>query len=246
MRSKEIILAWIVLFCAGVCQSIAGENCPKTRFFYIRHGEVSGNDTNPATYIYTGSRTDDSLTEKGKIQAQNCAKRISNLQKSGAFGKITALYASDLKRALETAEPIAKALDLSIQLRYNLREIDWGCADGQLVEKMAEEYATIEQEIKNRYSERKMRWDYLPVFAGAETYNALLKRTLEEFKFITGLHEGETVFIVGHGRVIKTLLADIRDSEEKIPYPANCGIVEFTYSLDEGLRFVQILETNHT
>ena len=179
----------------------------ETRILYIRHGEVPGNDPNPATYIYTGSRTDDSLTEKGRAQAAACAMRIADL-------KITAVYASTLKRAMETAELIAQKLGLEVQLRQNLREIDWGCADGQLVQRVTEKYKAIESQIALQYPERKERWDHLPVFEGAETYNVLLKRTMEELAAIAELHKGETIVVVGHGRVLKTLIADLRDSEE--------------------------------
>lgn len=241
MRLIKVVLCGISLF-VGLSQVFAEENSPKTRFLYVRHGEVPGNDPNPTTYIYTGSGTDGSLTEKGKIQAQECAKTISDLQKRGVFGEITAIYASDLKRAIETAEPIAKELGLDIQIRHNLREINWGCADGQLVQKMTEQYGAAEDLVKQQYPERKIRWDYLPVFEGAETYNALLNRTLTALKEIAEQHKGETVLIIGHGRVLKTLIADARNSEEKIPYPANCGIAEFTYSSNEGLCFIKCLD----
>ncbi len=242
MDFVRIFLCALSLFCIGTIPTFAEENSSRTRLLYIRHGEVPGNDPDPAVYIYTGSGIDDSLTEKGKIQAENCAKAIADLQKIGVIGEITAIYSSDLKRAVETAEPIARELGLDIQLQKNLREINWGCADGQLVQKMTEDWSAAEQQVKELYPARKVRWDYLPVFKGAETYNALLNRTLEELKRIAEWHKGETVLIIGHGRVLKTLIADVRDSEEKIPYPANCGIAEFTYSPEEGLCFVKVFE----
>lgn len=240
MRFFNIILYLLLLFCSEAKQMFAQENV--TRFLYVRHGEVPGNDPNPATYIYTGSGTDDSLTEIGSLQAEECAKKISNLQKSQLFGKITAIYSSDLKRAKETAAPIAKVLGLDLRLRPNLREIYWGSADGQLVQKMTEKYGAIEKQIKQQYPERKIRWDYLPVFEDAETFNTLLKRTQEELKTIAHFHEGETILIVGHGRVLKTLIADAQDSEEKIPHLGNCSIAEFTFSTEEGLIFVKVLD----
>src|SRR5579871_5200501 len=171
-------LCAISLFCMGAAPVFSEENSFKTRLLYIRHGEVPGNDPNPSNYIYTGSGTDDSLTEKGRGQAEKCAASIVNLQKNCVLGKITAIYSSDLKRAAETAEPIAEELELDIQFRPNLREINWGCADGQLVQKMTEEWKATEQQVKQLYPDRKIRWDYLPVFQGAETYNALLSRSL--------------------------------------------------------------------
>ena len=241
MRLVKFVLCGLLLL-TGISQAFAELTVPTTRFLYVRHGEVPGNAPNPATYIYTGSGTDDSLTEKGRGQAEKCARTIADLQKSGLLGQITAIYASDLKRAKETAEPIAKALGIDVQLRHNLREISWGCADGQLVQKMTEEWGGLEQRVKEQYPERKIRWEHLPVFEGAETYNALLNRTLIELREIANTHPGETVLIIGHGRVLKTLIAEARNSEEKMPYPANCGIAEFTYSPTEGLCFIKVLD----
>ena len=220
------------------------QNSPEaeTRILYVRHGEVPGNDPNPATYIYTGSGTDDSLTNKGRVQAEECANKIVNLQKKGILGPVTAIYASNLKRSKETASPIAKELGLEIQERYNLREIHWGCADGQLVEAMKKNYGAQERQVEQEYPERKIRWDYLPVFEGAETYNALLKRTQVELQDIAESQRGKTVLVIGHGRVLKTLIADAKDSEKDIPYPANCGVAEFAYSSAKGLQFIKVLE----
>ncbi|MBS0606748.1 MAG: histidine phosphatase family protein [Verrucomicrobia bacterium] len=244
MYFLSVILCFFSSLCSLPSPVAAEENEAMTRFLYIRHGEVPGNDPNPATYIYTGSGTNGSLTEKGKIQALECAKRVSQLQKSARLGKITAIYASDLIRAQETAAPIGNELGLNVELRTGLREINWGAADGQLVKEMADQYGAMEDQVKDHYPDRKVRWDYLPVFEGAESYNALLKRSLSELTQIAEEHPGETVIIVGHGRVLKTLIADCRGSEEKMPYPANCGIAEFTYSSDKGLQFVNVVEEN--
>lgn len=235
-----MVLYAISLFCIAIASVSAEENSLITHLLYIRHGEVPGNNPSPSTYIYTGSGTNEALTEKGKMQAETCAKRISDLEKRGVIGKVTAIYTSDLKRAVETAEPIAKELGLGLQLRHTLREIYWGCAEGQLVQTMMKDWGAAEQQIKELYPVRKMRWDHLPVFEGAETYNALLNRTLEELKRIGESHPGETVLIIGHGRALKTLIADAKDSEMNLPYPENCGIAEFTYSPDKGLCFIKI------
>lgn len=224
---------WLIVFLT--CFSIYC-SASETRFLYVRHGEVPGNNPHPDAYLYTGCQTDESLTENGRLQAKTCATRLAKL------GKINALYSSDLKRAIETATPIGEKLGLTIQIRHELREIDWGRADGQLVQKMSEQYGALEDEMKHKYPDRKIRWDYLPVFEGAETYNELLNRSLQELKAIAAHHPDETVLIIGHGRVLKTLIADSMGREDKIPYPPNCGIAEFIYSEDKSLQFVKIVE----
>lgn len=230
----------IFIISALFCLEVFAEE--KTTILYIRHGEIPGNNPSPETYIYSGNGIDYALTEKGQEQAKDCAERIYNLQKNGTIGKVAAIYSSTLTRALETAAPIAKKLGLTVEPRYDLREIYWGSADGQLVYKISEKYDEIEKKVKKQYPDRKTRWDHLPVFEGAETYNALLKRCTNELKAISVAHNGETVIVVSHGRVFKTLVVHALDTENGIPNLVNCGIAEFTYSDKDGLRLVKILE----
>lgn len=234
MRSLSILLC--VLFLCGMARAFALE----TRILYVRHAEVPGNDPNPLKCIYTGCRTDQSLTDTGQVQAVLCAEKIIRLEKEGVLGQIAAIYASPLKRALETAVPIASLLGLDIQQRQDLREIDWGNADGELVQKMNEKYREREEQINGAFPERKKRWDHLPVFAGAETYNHLLQRTFKELRMIADSHPEQAVVIIGHGRVLKTLLTDMLDAQT-VPAIFNCCIAEFTYSPAKGLHFIKVL-----
>lgn len=213
-----------------------------TTLLYIRHGEVPGNNPSSSDYSYTGCKVDPSLTDKGRLQAQTCAEKLVQLQEQDAIGKIAAIYSSTLKRAQETAQESACRLGLEVQLRHDLREIDWGCANGKRVQEMQEQYGTLEKQVEERYPDRKVRWDYFPVFPGAETLNALLKRTTAEFETIASSHRGKTIVIFGHGRVLKTLIqASNIEGEGKIPYPSNGGITEFKYSPEKGVQFVRIL-----
>lgn len=213
-----------------------------TTILYIRHGEVPGNNPSPETYIYTGCNTDEDLTEKGKTQAQECANKILQMQKEGKLGPISAIYSSPAKRAQETAAPISDVLGLEVKVEAELREIYWGAAEGMRVDEMAAKYGDEEKRMKELYADRKERWDHLPVFEDAETYNQVLKRSTDALNDIAKVHRGETVVVVGHGRDLKTLIADSKDSEDKIPYPVNCGIAEFTIGIDGKVHFVQVKE----
>lgn len=59
-----------------------------------------------------------------------------------------------------------------------------GCAEGQLVQKMTDEWKAVDTRVKQQYPERRIRWDYLPVFTNAQTYNALLDRSVRELEAI--------------------------------------------------------------
>jgi broad specificity phosphatase PhoE len=213
-----------------------------TTILYIRHGEVPGNNPHSPEYSYTGCKTDSSLTEKGRMQAKSVAEKLVQLQDEGKIGKISAVYCSTLKRARETAQETASRLGLDIQERYELREIDWGSANGKRVQEMTEQWEEVEKQIKKQYPDRKSRWDHFPVFPGAEKLNELLQRTTSELQHIAEAHPGKTVVVVGHGRVLKTLIrASDLEGKSKIAYPSNGGITEFHHSAEKGVHFVQIL-----
>ena len=85
------------------------------KIFLIRHGESEANAKN----IHQGQRVDAGLSEKGREQARKIAERLKN-------EKIESIYSSDLKRARETAEEIAKQHGLKVIFDKRLREFDSG------------------------------------------------------------------------------------------------------------------------
>ena len=74
-----------------------------------------------------GSWTDWDLTELGKIQADHIGKKLSD----ELSGKKVVLYSSDLKRAMQTAEEIAKYLGVEPIFRQELRERNLGKCCGK-------------------------------------------------------------------------------------------------------------------
>jgi len=213
-----------------------------TTILYIRHGETEGNNaSDKATYTYTGCQTDRPLLKAGHDQAEQCAERLLKLQEERKIGKIDAIYSSKLIRAVETADKIAAKLGLKAVQKDGLQEINWGSADGQLVKEMSKLWKPTEKEVKAKYLDRKERWNHLPVFPASEKFNALLERSTKALSQLAKEHQGKTIVVVGHGRVLKTHIADALDKEEGIPYPANCGIAEFEHTL-EGLKFKRVIE----
>lgn len=203
----------------------------ETIFLLVRHGETNLNLT--GSY---GGWTDCPLNEKGLSQADDLSAKL--LQD---HPDIAAIYSSDLARAYSTALPTAEAFQLPIQKRVALREIFWGLGEGITPEERKVLYGdTIETLVKN-YPHRKDRWDQT-VFPGAETYNHLLHRTCKELDQIAKQHPGQTVAIFTHGRLLKTLLAELLDNED-CPYPSNCGTVLICYDSEtpeQPLSFLRI------
>lgn len=88
-------------------------------FFLIRHGRTGGNKQR-----YVGWE-DVPLDDEGHRQAAAVAEALSG-------DPIDAVYASSLRRAVDTARPLAAARGLELQVRPALKEIDYGRYQGML------------------------------------------------------------------------------------------------------------------
>jgi probable phosphoglycerate mutase len=74
-----------------------------------------------------GGWFDSELTRRGREQARRVAETLK--------GRIDApihVHSSDLRRALQTAEPIAAAFATNVEVTPDLRELSCGIAEGQL------------------------------------------------------------------------------------------------------------------
>src|SRR5688572_31196699 len=87
-------------------------------FYYLRHGETESN----AAGTIAGS-LDVHLTELGRKQARDAAKALVD-------APISAIYASPLRRARGTAQPIAEALQLPVTILEEIAERNWGDLEG--------------------------------------------------------------------------------------------------------------------
>ena len=99
----------------------------------VRHGEATHH-----TLKLTGGWTDSDLTNKGRQQLQSAANKLA-MDFAGKNIKLRIL-ASDLKRAAESAQIIARALGKEKEIEYCsfLREKNNGVAAG-LTEEAAKE-----------------------------------------------------------------------------------------------------------
>ncbi len=88
-------------------------------FYFLRHGETESN----ARKLVAGS-LDTALTDRGHAQARAAAALL-------AKEPITGVYSSPLRRARDTAVPIAAALNLPVVVIPELAERTWGELEGQ-------------------------------------------------------------------------------------------------------------------
>ena len=144
-----------------------------TTIFLVRHGETVDN----ARQIMQG-QTPGELNEQGREQARQVAERL-------ATEEIDAVVASDLHRAIQTAEYIAEPHHLPVVTTPLLRERDWGSFTGRFIP--------------------DLRGEVWP--DDIETEEAMMQRAHDFLKKMTATYEGKRVVAVGHGIINKAILA---------------------------------------
>ena len=123
---------------------------------FIRHAESQSN----ADHIINTEVPGPSLTGEGQAQAEQLAHQLSR-------NKFDAIYASDMVRTQETAQPLAQALGKRVEILPGLREIDAGWYNNAPTEEAGRTYLLAPKLWLN--SDRK---DAVPGSINGNQFNA--------------------------------------------------------------------------
>ena len=159
-----------------------------TEVLLIRHGRSAD--------VVPGSEeaSDPGLHPDGRSQVAALAHRLRTKA-------IDAVYASHLKRAVDTGAALAVPRGLPVEQDPDLQEVllgDWG--QGEFRRR-----AAVRDPEWLEWS-RTRRWDGIP---GGEGDDALRRRVVAAIERLTERHRGQTVAVVAHGGVINAYLADV-------------------------------------
>ncbi len=201
----------------------------RTRVFLIRHGAtvLSAEDR------FAGA-TDIELSEEGVSQAERLAARLSE-------EPLVAVYASPLRRALDTASIVARPHGLTPLVRDGLREMNHGRWEG-----------LHRSEIETRYPEEFARWEADPfTFApeGGEPGRSVMARALPVLREIVEHQAGKTVAVVAHKATIRLLISsllgmDPRGYRDRLDQsPACLNVLDFKDP--ERARLMVLNDTSH-
>jgi len=184
-----------------------------TRVYLIRHGAT----TLSAEDRFAGA-TDVDLSDEGRDQARALGARL-------ATENIAALYASPMRRTVETATLVGAPQDLEPQLEDGLREIDHGHWEG-----------LTRREVEARFADEYVNWEQDPfTFApdGGEPGIGVTARALPVLRQVITRHAGQRVAIVSHKATIRLLLCmvlgiDARGYRDRLDQsPACLNVVDF-------------------
>ena len=151
----------------------------------VRHGETEWN----VQRRYQG-QSDVPLSELGVRQAELVAERLVDQ-------KIDAVFASDLKRAWETAQIIVAKNGLSILSESRLRELKFGILEGLTFD-----------EAQEQYPELIAAWlgDFHQTPQGGETIDLFNARVISLLEDLKREHDEQTVLLVAHGGPLSEIL----------------------------------------
>jgi broad specificity phosphatase PhoE len=185
-----------------------------TTLLLVRHGETDWNRDGR----WQG-HSDTHLNEIGRAQAERVA---------GELDGVDVVYSSDLARARETAEIIARRLDLPVLFDSRLRERSFGAWEGLTA-----------GEIEADFRDAHLRWlaGEGPGADDAEPFEAFGQRVGVALEEILERHPDETVLVVAHGGTIRVIHAFASDLDyvrdhRSIPGVPNCVVAG--YGVAEG------------
>jgi 2,3-bisphosphoglycerate-dependent phosphoglycerate mutase len=161
-----------------------------TELILLRHGETDWNRE-----LRFQGHVDVGLNAIGLEQARRLAGRL-------AGERADRIYASDLTRAQQTAQPVARQLGMDSITDRALREQSFGEVDGMRV-----------QDIQQQHPEVWAAWllfheDY--AMPGGESTRQFHARVMDAVNRLVAAHRGETLVVVTHGGVLDMIYRTAR------------------------------------
>jgi len=154
------------------------------------------------------------LSDEGKAQVRNLVDHIAANQNELMIAR---LYSSDLPRAVETAMPISKELNLEVDFKAEFREINNGALAGMPNDIADEKYPGIFWNA--------LGWDETyPQGESPHIFYERIKAAWQRFSE-TASRDGKNAILVTHGGVINVIYSLIdatafsnKEKAERVPH----------------------------
>ncbi len=162
-----------------------------TSVLLVRHGQ-SASYVPGKPFALIDGQGDPPLSERGQWQAEQVAARL-------ASEPVAAIYATSLRRTAQTATPLARMLDMTIDVESDLREVHLGVGErGHCRQMVAENHPQV------REMRRLGEWGAIE---GAESNAELIGRCGPAIERIAAAHPDQLAVVVCHGGVIAALMS---------------------------------------
>jgi probable phosphoglycerate mutase len=135
------------------------------------------------------------LDPEGHEEAERAAQALAE---QALAAPVSAVYSSDLTRARQTAEPIARRLGLPVRVDPAMRERHYGAFEGLTPEELQRDWGPAFARWRGR------ELDFaLP--GGGESLRGFHDRVLAAIEAMAARHPGERVVAVTHGGVLDSI-----------------------------------------
>ncbi|MCW2497163.1 histidine phosphatase family protein [Jatrophihabitans sp.] len=199
-----------------------------TRLHLMRHGST----VHSKAGRFSG-HNDLDLDEPGRQQAAGLARRAASL------GDIAAVISSPIRRTRQTAEAIAGALGLQVEVNDDFAEVDFGAWEGMTF-----------AEVREAYPDAMKAWFASPDIAppGGESMSSLGRRVRRGRDAVLAAHPELRVIVVTHVSPIKSLVRDVLEAPATALFrmhldTASLSIVDFFADGGASLRLFN--DTSH-
>lgn len=202
-----------------------------TRVLLVRHGQSLGNAEGRF-----GGHSSTPLSAKGHQEAETIARALARMPP-------TAIYSSDLQRAVETATPLARETKLQIIRTTAFRERSVGRMEGLTFEEAAQQHPQDYAAL--------LRRDFDHVLLEGESYRQMLDRASNALDEVIARHHGGNIIVFSHTGTICILalhLMGALSAPNLRPVwiaTANCGISRFEIRDDGFIRVLALNDTRH-
>ena len=199
-----------------------------TRVIAVRHGETAWNVDSRIQ-----GQLDIELNDTGRWQARRVGQAL-------AEESIDAVYSSDLGRAYQTAQPIAKAAGVDVVADQGLRERGFGLFEGKTFDEIHQAWPEHAQNWRKRLP------DWQPP-EGGESLLQLRARASQTLHALASRHPGQQIVVVAHGGVLDALyrVATGQEVNSKRTWEVpNCAINRLLRTPD-GFSLVGWSDTRH-
>ncbi len=197
------------------------------RLLFVRHGLTEFNTARR----FMGF-SDVELSPAGHRQAASL---------SGALAAETfdAVYSSDLKRTLQTAEAVTSGRDLEIVACPELRECNYGSCEGLTFGEIGEQYPEVAALCANFTPELE--------FPEGENFEGFQARTCDFLERLDKHQPSETVLVVSHGGPLKVLLCRLLgiDTSHWLKFGIDNASLSIVLLSPRGTLLARLNDTSH-
>jgi broad specificity phosphatase PhoE len=200
------------------------------KLYLVRHGHQKDHQESN----HRKGTPDPELSDLGCRQAELLGKRLANQD-------IVVMYASDLKRAVQTAKILNRHLGVTLEREPNLREIDMGEVSIKGWEKIAVEHPAFFRKFKLHQTDI--------AYPGGESGFDVQRRTMPVLERIAQTQpQDSNCAIVCHGGVIMVLLTAVlgMSQEKRFRFRIDhCSISIIEYDSEQSFSILSVNDTAH-